>query len=165
MKFYNENPTIVPGDRYIWSQTWSCPTTNQKWYKLPKRQGTRQQHTQTHHVCQQKPVKCGKRYSNIEREALGILYGLEKVHHYCFVREVSVKTDHKPLVAIFKKDVAMLLLRIHQYQVRIIYKCGPDLFIVDWLSRQNHKENKDAEIPGMQLNIDAIHTMTNIPIT
>ena len=24
-----------------------------------------------------------KRYSNIEREALGILYGLEKFHHYC----------------------------------------------------------------------------------
>ena len=38
-----------------------------------------------------------------------------------------------------------------------------DLFLIDWLSRQNHKENKDMEIPGMQLNIDAIQTMTNIP--
>ena len=27
-----------------------------------------------------------KRYSDIEKEALGILYGLEKFHHYCFVR-------------------------------------------------------------------------------
>ena len=48
------------------------------------------------------------RYSNIERNVLGILHGLEKFHHYCFVREVYVITNHKPLVSIFKKDVAML---------------------------------------------------------
>ena len=40
------------------------------------------------------------RYSNIKREVLGILYGLEKFHHYCFMREVYVITSHKPLVSI-----------------------------------------------------------------
>ena len=72
-------------------------------------------------------AKC--RYSNIEREVLGILQGLEKFHHYCFARDVNVITDHKTLVALFKKDVASLsqriqciLLRIHQYRVRILYK-------------------------------------------
>ena len=49
------------------------------------------------------------RYSNIEHEALGILHGLEKFHHYCFGQEVLVITDHKPLVAMFKKDVTTLL--------------------------------------------------------
>ena len=75
------------------------------------------------------------RYSNIEREALGILHGLKKFHHYCFVREVLIITYHKPLVAIFKKDVATLsqhiqhiLLKIHQYRVQIIYKSGPQDF-------------------------------------
>ena len=70
-----------------------------------------------------------KRHSNIEREALHILYGLEKFHHYCFVREASIITDHKPLITIFKKDVATvphrlqsILLRIHQHRIRIIYK-------------------------------------------
>ena len=29
-----------------------------------------------------------QRYSNIDREALGILHGLEKFHHYCFAREL-----------------------------------------------------------------------------
>ena len=43
-----------------------------------------------------------KRYSNIEKEALGILYRLEKFHHYCFARKVSIITDYKPLVIIFK---------------------------------------------------------------
>ena len=42
-----------------------------------------------------------QRYSNIEREALGILPGLKKFHHYCLTREVLIITDHKPLVAIF----------------------------------------------------------------
>ena len=49
------------------------------------------------------------KYSNIDKEALGILHDLEKFHHYCFGREVIVITDHKPLVAIFKKDVATLV--------------------------------------------------------
>ena len=35
------------------------------------------------------------RYSNIEREALGILHGLEKFHHFCFARKVLIITDHK----------------------------------------------------------------------
>ena len=48
------------------------------------------------------------RYSNIERKALGILHGLKKFHHYCFAREVLIITNHKPWVAIFKKDVATL---------------------------------------------------------
>ena len=81
------------------------------------------------------------RYSNIEREAVGILHGPKKFHHYCFAREVHVITDHKPLAAIFKKDVAILLqpmqhilLKIYQYRVQILYKPGPEIFISDWLS-------------------------------
>ena len=105
-----------------------------------------------------KSLSSAERRYNIEREVLGILHGLEKFCHCCFVREVSIITDHKAQLAILKKDVATLsqriqwiLNRIHQYRVRIIHKLGPDLFIADWLPRQNHKENKDKEIPGMQL--------------
>ena len=58
------------------------------------------------------------RYSNIEREVLGILHGLEKSHQYCFTKELSIIMDHKPMVAICKKDIAQwiqhILLRIHQ---------------------------------------------------
>ena len=89
------------------------------------------------------------RCSNIEGEAQGILHRLEKFHHYHFVREVSILKDHKPLVAIFKKDIAMLsqriqwiLLRVYQYRVRIIYKSGPDLSIADLLSRQTTRRTK-----------------------
>ena len=49
-----------------------------------------------------------QRYSNIEREALGIFHRLKNFHHYCFAREVYAITDQKPLVSIFKKDMATL---------------------------------------------------------
>ena len=111
-----------------------------------------------------------RRYSNIKREALGILHGLERFCHYYFAREVSIVTNHKHIVPIFKKDVATLsqriqriLLRIHQFWVRISYKPGPELFIADWLSRHNLTENKDAEIHGMDIKVDTIQTKINIP--
>ena len=110
------------------------------------------------------------RYSNIEHEALGIIHGLEKFHHYCFGRNVIVITDHKPLVAIFKKDVATLsqqiqciILKIQQYHVQIIHKSGPQIFIADWLSRQDHKEGKDMQIQDMDIWVDAIQAMTDLP--
>ena len=79
----------------------------------------------------------------MECEVLGIPHGLEKFYHYCFGREVLFITDHKPLVAMFKKDMATLsqhiqhiLLKIPQYRVQIIYKPGTEIFIADWLSRK-----------------------------
>ena len=69
-----------------------------------------------------------------------------------------VITDHKPLVAMFKKDMATLLqhiqcimLKIHQYRVQILYKSGPEIFIADWLTRNNHVEGKDKPIKDMDL--------------
>ena len=31
----------------------------------------------------------------MEKEALGILHGLEKSYHYCFAKEVDIIMDHK----------------------------------------------------------------------
>jgi len=41
------------------------------------------------------------RYSNIEREMLAVLFGLEIFHYYAYGRPVVVESDHKPLEAIF----------------------------------------------------------------
>ena len=38
----------------------------------------------------------------------------------------------------------------------------PYLYITDWLSKQSHTENKEKEIDGMRLNIDAISKLTYI---
>ena len=109
------------------------------------------------------------RYSNIEREALGIQHTLEKFHHYCFARDVTITTDYKPLMAIFKKDVATLSQSIqhiipgtHLYRIHIVYKPGPEIFIADWPSQHNHKENKDKVINGLDIRVDTVQVATNV---
>ena len=48
------------------------------------------------------------------------------------------------------------MVYIHQYRVCIIYKPDPDLYIADWLSKNNQ------EITGMNINMHAISTSFNI---
>ena len=76
---------------------------------------------------------------------------------------MSSNIKKKNAVTTLSQTLQLILLRIHQYRVRVINKPGPDLFRADWLSRQNHKVYKDAEVTGLQLYIDAIQTPTNIP--
>ena len=56
------------------------------------------------------------------------------------------------------------MLHIHQYSAHILYKPDHDLYIADMLSWNNHMENKDQEIVGMNVNMDAISTAVGIPI-
>ena len=44
-----------------------------------------------------------RNYSNIERETLGVVWGLERFNYYIFGKHCTVNTDHKPLESIFKK--------------------------------------------------------------
>ena len=68
-----------------------------------------------------------QRYSQIEKELLAQVFGLEHNHHYTFGRRVILWTDHKPLISIYKKPLASapkrlqrLLLRLQQYDVDLI---------------------------------------------
>ena len=73
------------------------------------------------------------RYSNIERELLGVVFGLERLHHYTFGKPITVETDHQLLTSIWKKTIATssprlqrLLLRPPQYDVHIEYLRGKE---------------------------------------
>ena len=109
MKFMMK-PNHCTRETCVWSQTWSCPPTNPEGVQAAQEQSTSQQHMQTRPIvfASKSMSSVERRYSNIEREVLGILHGLEKFNHYCFVREVSIIPEHKPLVAIFKKEVATI---------------------------------------------------------
>ena len=46
-----------------------------------------------------------KRYSQIEKEMLSVVFGLTRFHTYTYGRKVTVHNDHKPLAAVLKRPV------------------------------------------------------------
>ncbi|PFX13349.1 Uncharacterized protein K02A2.6 [Stylophora pistillata] len=83
-----------------------------------------------------------QQYSNIEREALGVVWGLERFHYFIYGKSCTIHTDHKPLEAIFKKKLSncparlqRFVLRALKYDVTIKYVKGAEVPIADALSR------------------------------
>jgi hypothetical protein len=44
------------------------------------------------------------RYAQIEKEALGMVFGLTRFHEFVYGQSVIAKTDHQPLISIAEKD-------------------------------------------------------------
>jgi hypothetical protein len=99
-----------------------------------------------------------ERYSNIERELLGVVFGLERLHFMLFGGPIEVQTDHQPLVNIFSKQVCdtsprlqRLLLRAHKYDIKIKYISGSSNSIADALSRVSPLPPRSNDIRPDQL--------------
>ncbi|CAC5365635.1 unnamed protein product [Mytilus coruscus] len=45
------------------------------------------------------------RYANIERELIGVLFGLERFNDYTYGKRLNVESDHKPLEMIVRKSI------------------------------------------------------------
>ena len=80
-------------------------------------------------------------YSNIEREALSLVFGVKNFHTYLFGCRFTVHTDHKLLVTIWRKPLASvpprlqrLFIKLQGYDFDIVYKPGPMMVIADALS-------------------------------
>ncbi len=95
-------------------------------------------------------TECQKRYAQIEKELLAIVYGCEKFHQYIYGKTVQMETDHKPLETIFKKSLQKapprlqrMLMRLQLYDLHVSYKPGKELYIADTLSRAYLKEQTE----------------------
>ncbi|CAH2109094.1 unnamed protein product [Euphydryas editha] len=55
-------------------------------------------------------------YSQIEREALAIIFGIRKFHQYLYGREFILRTDHKPLTFIFGEKVGIQIMAASRLQ-------------------------------------------------
>ena len=92
-----------------------------------------------------------RRYSQLEREALTIVFGCEKYHLYILGKPVNIITDHKPLVPMFTNPHLQLpakierwILRLQQYHMRVTYSPGKGN-PADYMSRHPHHTNSSRE--------------------
>ena len=77
-------------------------------------------------------------YTQIEKELLSVVFACERLDTYLYGRDtVHVKTDHQPLEAICKKDLASapkrlqrMLLRLQQYNIDLKYQKGENMVYV-----------------------------------
>lgn len=95
-----------------------------------------------------------RRYAQTEKEALALVWAVERFHFYIFGKEFELVTDHKPLEVIFgprAKPCARIerwVLRIQSYKYKVIYKPGksniadPLSRLVEWQDNQN----KDSDV-------------------
>ena len=109
------------------------------------------------------------RYSQIEKELLAQVFGLQRNHHYVYGRKVRLWTDHKPLISIARKPLSAcpkrlqrLLQQLRQYDVELCYKHGKEMHLADTLSRAylRHTTRSDAEA-----ETETIHMMDDLPIS
>ena len=114
-------------------------------------------------------TKTEQNYQNLEREALGTIWGMEKFHYFLFGKEFTLETDQKPLVSIYKKYMIDISPRVQRLIVRsfpylpfkVVYKKGTYIPVADALSRVTPMDPEDS----IKLPIIAINMMTTrIPI-
>ncbi|XP_048054388.1 uncharacterized protein K02A2.6-like [Megalobrama amblycephala] len=100
------------------------------------------------------------RYAQIEKECLGLVYGVEKFHSYVYgLPKFVAETDHKPLIAIIKKNLSemspriqRLMMKLQRYDFELIYTPGKYIVLADALSRAtsdsetHHKSSTEADV-------------------
>ena len=108
-------------------------------------------------------TKAEQNYSQIEKELLAQVFGMEHNHQYVYGKRVTLWTDHKPLEMIAKKPLAAapkrfqrLMMRLMQNDVEIKYRRGRDMYLADTLSRaylphEHHPEKADQEVERIHL--------------
>lgn len=71
-----------------------------------------------------------RRYAQTEKEALAIVWSVEKFHYYLYGKHFFVVTDHRPLEVIFGERsrpclrIERWVLRLASYDFEVIYKPG-----------------------------------------
>ena len=101
---------------------------------------------------------CESRYSQTEREALAVVWGIEHFHLYLYGSPFQVITDHKPLETIFNNPTCKatarlerLQLRLQPYKLKVVYKPGA-ANPADYMSR--HPDFKQSKIPSRLSRVD-----------
>ena len=84
-----------------------------------------------------------RRYSQIEKEALALVWACEKFGDYVIGKDITLETDHKPLVPLLGKTnldclpprVLRFRIRLMRFSYTISHVPGKQLYTADTLSR------------------------------
>ena len=110
-----------------------------------------------------------QRYSQIEREALAIIWATEHFHLYFYGTDFIIITDHKPLETIFSRPrtspsarIERWLLGMQPYSFNVTYRPGQDN-PSDYLSRHpimttstSSRQQKIAEEYIQHISIESV---------
>ena len=113
-----------------------------------------------------------ERYSQTEKEALAIVWGIEHFHLYVFGGPFTVITDHKPLQLIYNNPrsqpparIERWFLGLQQYDFRVIYKKGSDN-PADFLSRHPQLKVPKCSVAEEYMNFVTVNAAeAAIPLT
>uniref|UniRef100_A0A0S7ESR5 Gypsy retrotransposon integrase-like protein 1 n=1 Tax=Poeciliopsis prolifica TaxID=188132 RepID=A0A0S7ESR5_9TELE len=109
-------------------------------------------------------TKAECRYAQIEKECLGLAYGLERFHNYVYgLPSFVVETDHRPLVAIIKKHlnemsprIQRLMMKMQRYEFTLIYTPGKHLILADALSRDPTHDSVSSTEEDIQCHVNLV---------
>ena len=111
-------------------------------------------------------TSCERRYANIERELLAIVWGAQKFHTYVYGRRVFVETDHKPLESIFRKPLndapprlQRMLLKLTKYDLDVRYVPGKQQVLSDCLSRAALRDTEPVSQPEDVIGVNLIEKL------
>ena len=96
-------------------------------------------------------------YSQIDKEALSIVYGVTKFKYYLLGRNFELRTDHKPLLGLFGKSKCIPVnanariqrwsIILSQYSYDLYHKPGKNNVVADMLSRLPIEDKDKSTTP------------------
>ena len=99
-----------------------------------------------------------KKYAQIEKEMLAIVFVCKKFHDYIYGRQVMIETDHKPLETLFNRCLSSvpqrlqkMMMQLQHYDLKVVYKKGSELYLTDTLSRAHMEEPAAEEEDGYEV--------------
>ena len=79
-----------------------------------------------------------KNYSQLDKEALALVYGVKEFHKYLFGRHFTLETDHRPLIYIFGNKKKLPQMAASRVQRWCVFLSGYD-YEIKFIKRSKNK--------------------------
>ena len=114
-----------------------------------------------------------KKYAQLEKEALALIFGVTKFHKYLCGRSFTLQSDHRPLLGLLKQDrvisamanarIQRWALTLSNYEYKLEYMPGSRISHADCMSRLPLPVTP-SHVPVPQEVVLALSTLDETPI-